>query len=74
MQVSLKQTWAEHGEHIVSTLSTQLMKDYGKSFGLRSIRRMIQFSNAFLNFSLILATLSQELTQEIDLIQACNCT
>lgn len=38
---------AEYGEHIVSTLSTQLARQYGRGFGLRSLRRMVQFAEAF---------------------------
>ncbi len=38
---------AEYGEQIVSTLSTQLALEYGEGFGLRSVRRMVQFAEAF---------------------------
>ena len=38
---------AEYGEQIVSTLSTQLVREYGQSFGLRSLRRMVQFAEVF---------------------------
>ncbi|WP_082879514.1 PDDEXK nuclease domain-containing protein [Methylomonas methanica] len=38
---------AEYGEEILSTLSTQLVREYGQSFGLRSLRRMIQFAEVF---------------------------
>jgi len=39
----LKNERAEYGEQIVSTLSTQLVREYGRSFGVRSLRRMVQF-------------------------------
>jgi len=38
---------AEYGEQIVSRLSTQLVREYGKGFGVRSLRRMVQFAEAF---------------------------
>lgn len=34
---------ADYGEQIVSTLSTQLVREYGRSFGVGSLRRMGQF-------------------------------
>jgi len=56
----LKHRRAEYGEEIVSTLSTQLVRDYGRSFGLRSLRRMVQFAQAFPDETIV-ATLSREL-------------
>ena len=52
---------ADYGEQIVSTLSTQLVRAYGQSFGLRSLRRMVQFSEAFPDAQIV-ATLSRELS------------
>ena len=52
---------AEYGEQIVSTLSTQLVLEYGKGFGLRSLRRMVQFAEAFPDENLV-ATLAQALS------------
>lgn len=52
---------ADYGEQIVSTLSTQLVQAYGQSFGLRSLRRMVQFSEAFPDAQMV-ATLSRELS------------
>ena len=43
----LKNERAEYGEKIVSTLSTQLVAEYGQAFGLRSLRRMMQFADVF---------------------------
>lgn len=57
----LKDQRAEYGEQIVSTLSTQLMWEYGQSFGLRSLRRMVQFAEVFPDEAIV-ATLSQELS------------
>jgi len=44
---------AEYGKRIVSTLSTQLVFKYGKSFELRNLRRMMQFSEKFDNFEIV---------------------
>ena len=57
----LKNQRAEYGEQIVSTLSTQLVADYGQAFGARSLRRMVQFAEVFPNESIV-ATLSRELS------------
>ncbi len=57
----LGETRADYGEQIVSTLSTQLVQAYGQSFGLRSLRRMVQFSEAFPDVQIV-ATLSRELS------------
>ena len=46
---------AEYGEQIVSTLSTQLVREYGQSFGLRSLRRMVQFAEVFPEEQLVVA-------------------
>lgn len=37
----LQEQRAEYGEEIVSMLSTQLAREYGQGFGLRSLRRMV---------------------------------
>jgi len=38
---------AAYGEQIVATLSRQLAKEYGNSFGEKNLRRMIQFAEVF---------------------------
>ena len=38
---------AEYGKRIVSTVSTQLVKKYGKGFEIRNLRRMVQFAELF---------------------------
>ena len=55
----LKDGRADYGEQIVSTLSTQLVRKYGQGFGLRSLRRMVQFAEAFPDEPIV-ATLSQQ--------------
>lgn len=57
----LKNERAEYGERIVSTLSTQLVTEYGQAFGTRSLRRMVQFAEAFPDEAVV-ATLSQQLS------------
>ena len=57
----LRDERADYGEQIVSTLSTQLVRDYGQGFGLRSLRRMVQFSESFPDKSIV-ASLSQQLS------------
>jgi predicted nuclease of restriction endonuclease-like (RecB) superfamily len=57
----LKNGRADYGEQIVSTLSTQLVRDFGQGFGLRSLRRMVQFAEAFPDSHAVTA-LSQELS------------
>jgi len=57
----LKNERAEYGEQIVSTLSTQLVAEYGKGFAEKSLRRMMQFSEAFPDEPIV-ATLSRQLS------------
>ncbi len=52
---------AGYGEQIVSTLSAQLAKAYGQGFGLRSLRRMVQFADAFPDENIV-AALSRQLS------------
>jgi hypothetical protein len=44
---------AEYGKRIVSTLSTQLVERYGKSFGFDNIRRMMRFAEKFPDFAIV---------------------
>jgi hypothetical protein len=37
----------EYGKEILSTLSTQLVKEFGTGFSEKNLRRMIQFAEAF---------------------------
>ena len=52
---------AEYGEAIVATLSRQLVLDYGKGFGEKSLRRMMQFAETFPDEQVV-TVLSQELS------------
>ena len=51
----LKNERAEYGEQILPTLSTQLVAEYGKAFGLRSLRRMVQFAEVFPDEAVVVA-------------------
>ena len=52
---------AEYGKQIVSTVSTQLTKEYGRGFELRNLRRMMQFAELFPDFQ-IAAPLARQLS------------
>lgn len=43
----LKEKRAEYGQKIVSALGTQLSAEFGRGFGEKNLRRMIQFAEAF---------------------------
>jgi predicted nuclease of restriction endonuclease-like (RecB) superfamily len=38
---------ADYGEEVVSTLAAQLVKEYGGSFAVKNLRRMVQFAATF---------------------------
>lgn len=44
---------AEYGQKIVSTLATQLVTSYGRSFEARNLRRMMQFAELFPDFEIV---------------------
>jgi predicted nuclease of restriction endonuclease-like (RecB) superfamily len=52
---------AAYGEQIVSTLSTQLVERYGRSYELRNLRRMMQFADEFPDAEIV-STLSTQLS------------
>lgn len=57
----LRHRRAEYGQKIVSTLSTQLVISYGRSFEVRNLRRMMQFAEQFPDFEIV-STLSTQLS------------
>lgn len=57
----LKNERAEYGSQILSTLSTQLVTEYGQAFGERSLRRMVQFAEVFPDEDMV-ATLAHQLS------------
>ena len=52
---------ADYGAEIVPTLSAQLTREYGKGFAEKSLRRMVQFAEAFPDEAIV-ATLSRQLS------------
>ena len=51
---------AEYGMKIVSTLSRQLVDDYGAGFSAKNLRHMMKFAGAFSEAEIV-STLSQQL-------------
>lgn len=60
-QEVLKQERAEYGKQIVSTLSKELLTQFGRSFELRNLRRMMQFAEQFDDLEIV-STLSTQLS------------
>ena len=50
---------AEYGQKIVTTLATQLVASYGRSFESRNLRRMMQFAEQFPDFGIVSALTTQ---------------
>ncbi len=50
---------AEYGKQVVSTLSKQLIQEYGKSFTEKNIRRMMQFNAVFQDFEIVASLMRQ---------------
>ena len=50
---------ASYGEQIVSTLSTQLSKVYGKGFAEKNLRRMVQFAEVFPDGDIVVSLIRQ---------------
>jgi len=49
----LKNRRAEYGKQIVSSVATQLEKEFGRSFTERNLRRMMQFAEEFSEFEIL---------------------
>lgn len=52
---------AAYGEQIVSTLSRQLVSEYGRGFAEKNLRRMVQFAEAYPDEEIV-STLSRQLS------------
>jgi len=50
---------AEYGKQIVSTVSAQLVKLYGRSFTDRNLRRMMQFAEEFSDISIVTSLMTK---------------
>lgn len=57
----LKSKRAEYGNEIVSTLSRQLVSEYGRGYSEKSLRHFIKFSQEFPDFEIV-STLSRQLS------------
>jgi predicted nuclease of restriction endonuclease-like (RecB) superfamily len=57
---TLKEGRAEYGAEIVRTLSAQLEMEFGRGFGEKNLRRMVQFAELFSDPQIV-ATLSRQL-------------
>jgi len=52
---------ADYGEEVVLTLATQLVKEYGSSFAMKNLRRMVQFAATYSDEPIVV-TLSRQLS------------
>jgi len=57
----LKEQRADYGKHIMPTLSAQLVVDYGMSFDVKNLWRMVQFAECFPDEEIVV-TLSRQLS------------
>lgn len=55
----LKEKRAEYGEKIVHALSAQLETEFGRGFGEKNLRRMVQFAERFPDSKIVAALLRQ---------------
>ena len=60
-QEFLKDGRAQYGEEIVSTLSGQLMVEYGRGFSAKNLRHMIRFAEVFADEAIV-STLWRQLS------------
>ncbi len=51
----LKEKRAEYGEQIVSALSAQLIKEFGRGFSNRNLFNMVRFAEAFMDKRIVVA-------------------
>ena len=58
---------AEYGKEIVSTLSTQLVTEYGRGFEEKNLRRMVQFAETFVDEAIV-ATLWRQLLRNFNVV------
>src|ERR1035438_3014709 len=55
----LKEKRADYGEQIVSALSAQLEREFGRGFGEKNLRRMIQFAEVFPDREIVVSLMRQ---------------
>ncbi|HCA7627855.1 TPA: DUF1016 family protein [Pseudomonas aeruginosa] len=50
---------ADYGEEVVLTLAAQLVKEYGSSFSVKNLRRMVQFAAAYADERIVVSLIRQ---------------
>jgi len=55
----LKGKRAEYGAEILATLSQELVRDYGNGFGVKNLRRMVQFAEVFPDERIVVSLIRQ---------------
>ncbi|HTV39286.1 MAG TPA: PDDEXK nuclease domain-containing protein [Candidatus Sulfotelmatobacter sp.] len=55
----LREKRAEYGEKIVSSLSTQLEREFGRGFGRRNLFNMVRFAEVFSNVKIVQSLIAQ---------------
>lgn len=50
---------AEYGKQVVEHLATHLVKQYGRSFHARNLRRMMQFASTFPHWEILTPLVTQ---------------
>ncbi|KHJ36570.1 hypothetical protein PBAC_32530 [Pedobacter glucosidilyticus] len=55
----LKNERAEYGEKIIENIASALEKEYGRSYSLRNVRRMMQFADIFPNYQIVTPLVTQ---------------
>lgn len=50
---------AEYGEKVIETVAVELEQQFGKSFALRNVRRMMQFAEVFSDFTIVSPLVTQ---------------
>ncbi len=55
----LKGDRAEYGKQIIATLSQELAAEYGKGFGEKNLRRMVQFADVFADEQIVASLMRQ---------------
>lgn len=59
LQEILKEKRAGYGEKIVSSVARQLEREFGRGFGDKNLRRMIQFAEVFPDEQIVVALIRQ---------------
>lgn len=60
LKETLRYKRAEYGEHILSSVSTELSREFGNGYSLPNLSRMMRFVEAFPTFTIV-STLSKQL-------------